>query len=508
MLVAPALMPPPVKADIFVTVGTSATNTGVMKFNDDGTGGKLLFTTGTDTAPRGLTIGPDGALYVCFSGTGNINRYDSNTGALLGAFVARGKGGLQAPITPRFANNLLYVTDFGENSPPVGGPFGGQVLRYNLNGSFKDQLIGPTSTFPGIVSAYGLDFDFHGNLNVSMANGDRATDADGNPGYGCVLGYTPTGAFIDITANNPNDPYFSGSPPDIAFAGIGFSLNKQTLYAALPTAVLGSSNIGAVGIYDYLTYDVITYIGADGIINAPLAVEVNPVDGNLWIVSTGGGTVDVYSYIPPYNHLRSFAGGLAHPADVAFRQLLRLKPSFNPVTAGRPVPVALLFSAPAGSGGMVVKLQSSNPAIATVPASVTVPAGKSTYTFNVNTLNQAKDTTVTISGSYSGTTQQLNLNVITNRLSGFTLVPTTVAGGSSVTGTVTLWKAAPAGGYTVALTSNSTDAVVPVGVTVAAGSKSATFTVTTGAITGADKIAVINASFGGFSHSVKLTITP
>src|SRR5579862_3794548 len=184
-----------VRADVYVTVGFPA---GVMKYNDDGSGGTLLFSTTQQLGTRGLTIGPDGALYVCFQESGIINRYDSNTGALLGTFIAQGTGGLIAPITPRFYNNLLYVADFGASPAAQGGPYTGQVLRFNLDGTFHDQIIAPLAAggaFPGLVSACGLDFDAKGNINVGMPDGSLATSMSGSPGWGCAVGYSPTGSF-------------------------------------------------------------------------------------------------------------------------------------------------------------------------------------------------------------------------------------------------------------------------------------------------------------------------
>ncbi len=70
------------------------------------------------------------------------------------------------------------------------------------------------------------------------------------------------------------------------------------------------------------------------------------------------------------------------------------------------------LSGPAPSGGAIVSLSSSNPSVASVPASVTVPAGATSATFTVNTSIVVGSTTVTISGSYNGTTQSASLTVL------------------------------------------------------------------------------------------------
>ena len=65
----------------------------------------------------------------------------------------------------------------------------------------------------------------------------------------------------------------------------------------------------------------------------------------------------------------------------------------------------------AASGGASVALASSDAAIASVPASVTVPAGAVSATFNVRTYATKKNRTPTISASYGGVTKTFSLVV-------------------------------------------------------------------------------------------------
>jgi hypothetical protein len=71
--------------------------------------------------------------------------------------------------------------------------------------------------------------------------------------------------------------------------------------------------------------------------------------------------------------------------------------------------VTLLEVAP--SGGTVVTLASSNTGVATVPASVTVPAGAQSATFTVSTIKVKSSTSVRISASAGGVTQTATLGV-------------------------------------------------------------------------------------------------
>jgi|GEM_PF-475013 len=91
-------------------------------------------------------------------------------------------------------------------------------------------------------------------------------------------------------------------------------------------------------------------------------------------------------------------------------------------------------------------------------------------------------------------------------LSSLTLNPTSVAGGNSSQGAVTLSGAAPAGGAVVNLSSsNTTVATVPPSVTVPAGATSATFTVTTSAVAASASV-TISATYGS-TQTATLTVT-
>jgi hypothetical protein len=92
-------------------------------------------------------------------------------------------------------------------------------------------------------------------------------------------------------------------------------------------------------------------------------------------------------------------------------------------------------------------------------------------------------------------------------LSSLALNPTSVTGGNSSKGIVTLSGPAPGGGALVMLSSSSTAAKAPTSVTVVAGATTATFTVNTSAVT-ASTTATISASYAGVTETASLTVTP
>jgi len=175
------------------------------------------------------------------------------------------------------------------------------------------------------------------------------------------------------------------------------------------------------------------------------------------------------------------------------------------VTGGTSATGTVTLTTGAGHGGAVVTLTSSNTAVATVPANVTVPQNATSATFTVTTSPVASSTTVTISASLGGTATA-SFTVVPPALSNFTLSPTTVTAvtGTS-TGTVTLNGNAPSGGVVVTLSSASSAAVVPASVTIPAGSASASFAITTKQVTSQTN-ATLTATFSGNTRVATLTI--
>src|SRR5206468_3784002 len=148
------------------------------------------------------------------------------------------------------------------------------------------------------------------------------------------------------------------------------------------------------------------------------------------------------------------------------------------------------LTGPAPSTGAVVTLSSAAPS-ATVPASVTVPAGATSARFNIATTNVAAPTSVTISASYGGVTKTATLTVNPVAVLSVVLSPTALTGGAtSTSNTVTLNGPAPPGGAVITLSSSLPCATVPNTVTAPAGATSVKFNVVTTAVAGATTVTI------------------
>ena len=180
------------------------------------------------------------------------------------------------------------------------------------------------------------------------------------------------------------------------------------------------------------------------------------------------------------------------------------------VVGGTSAQGSVTLSASAPAGGAVVAL-SDNSTAATVPGSVTVPAGATTATFAIATSAVSTNQTATISASLNGVTTTTTLTVTppapAATLSSLVLNPTSVSGGNTSQGTVTL-TSAPTSNTSVSLASvNTSVATVPATVIVNAGSTSATFLITSKIVT-TIQTATISASLGGVTKAATLTVTP
>ena len=173
--------------------------------------------------------------------------------------------------------------------------------------------------------------------------------------------------------------------------------------------------------------------------------------------------------------------------------------------------VALTAQAPAG--GAVVALSSSNPAIVSVAATMTVPAGVSSYFTLVSTRAVTTTTTAVISATYSGVTRTAIVTATppalhpTTALDSIFLDPSTVQTGTVRT-SATLYFTAPTstGGAVVTLSSSNTSiAALPPSITVPANSSTGAFDVIISS--SGSGSAIISATYNGVTRSAVLTVS-
>ncbi|MBM3724379.1 MAG: hypothetical protein FJW40_02990 [Acidobacteria bacterium] len=166
----------------------------------------------------------------------------------------------------------------------------------------------------------------------------------------------------------------------------------------------------------------------------------------------------------------------------------------------------VVLTEPAPAGGYVVALASSNTAVATVPANVTVPAGATTATFTITTNPTASNAAAVITATAGSGVRSQTLTVTPPQLVSVTLAEPLASAQSSFGGNaVTLNVPAPASGTTVALSSSNAAVTVPASVVVPAGATTATFNISVGSLA-ANGTATITATLAGGSQTALLNL--
>jgi thermitase len=177
------------------------------------------------------------------------------------------------------------------------------------------------------------------------------------------------------------------------------------------------------------------------------------------------------------------------------------------VTAGGTARGTVVLSRPAGAGGTVVELRSSNPTLAWCAAQITIPQGQTTGVFDIRTAANGTGS-ATITASSGGVSRTATLQVVSPfRVQSVAVSPAAITGGQSATLTVRLTMPAPAGGVQVSLQSNAPQASLPASVIVPAGQSSVSVQVATHPV--AQRVhATLTAALNGSQASTTLTISP
>ncbi len=176
------------------------------------------------------------------------------------------------------------------------------------------------------------------------------------------------------------------------------------------------------------------------------------------------------------------------------------------------VRVTVNLSAGSPTEGARIMLASSNPSVVSVPRVISTNfAGQTSAFADVSAALVSAPTQVTITATYGSSSRSAILTVTppsttTPSLSGLTLNPSSVTGGNSVQGTVTL--SAPAQtATTVSLTASTALASVPASVTIAAGASSANFNITTLSVNSTSSV-TITAFLNSIQTAKTLTLNP
>lgn len=255
----------------------------------------------------------------------------------------------------------------------------------------------------------------------------------------------------------------------------------------------------------------VSFVSADQtMIPAPTPVTIPAGQTSTsFAIATGGATLQV----PTSTKLFATDGTTSRSAMVTLTPIVNLSSvTVNPVEGNFSTTGTITLSVPAQLGGATIALSSANPAIAAVPASVTIPFGSTTANFNVTTTTVATLTTIPVAATFNGRT--LNSSVVVSpapvvSVSAVTWGFPSVIGGQTMTGTVSVnnFPRDP-NGIVVTLTSSDTKTLqVPAAVIIPYGVFSVGFTATTVAVTGTKGVSV-KATYNTSNITTPIQVVP
>ena len=432
---------------------------------------------GEEIGPQVLR--PDGTV-ICFGGGGHNCIYNTATSTWS-----------QAPDFPSNSNGQLDCAD-----APACLLTNGNVL---------------VMTSPGLFNNGVVFFEWDGtNLNPAPnnANGPGDTSFLGNmlmlPNGQVML----TDQSSSIMLYNSVGTYKSSWAPTIT--KVSSQLAEGQTYVISGTQFNGLSGCSAYGddSQNFTNYPIIRLTN-DATGDITYCREFNP---STMAICTGSKIVSTNFVVPLTaeggpSTIQVVTNGIPS-APVAVNVVPPLAVTIAPtsVIGGNPAVGTVTLLNPAAAGGAVITLTSST-SDATIPPSVTVAAGKNTATFAITTVPVSANEAAKITATGLGFQGNATLTILPPSLSNLSVSPTSVTGGNSSTGTVTLNGVAPSAGVTVGLSSSSQVATVPASVIVSAGATSATFSITTSLVSAATP-ATITASQGNVTLNAVLTVNP
>jgi hypothetical protein len=415
-------------------------------------GGMVIYLTGSSACGSGNGVPKAVAGLLTTNGTGALSvTYDENycrapnsVTAAPGTYSVAGNG--RASITiggyhlVAYLVNLnqvfLFVSDanvlFGFGDPQTTGPLTNTAVTGSyagmastpadfavtvFSGEFTANGASPTGNLAGTVdigdasgAISGQAFNATYSISSSTTNGrGTATITSGSGGSAVIYAISPS-KFVMVPMNDPNPSIwiFEQSSttqqvvslssltlnPTSVVGGTQNSTGTVTLSGPAPAGgavvALSSSNTSAARVPASVTV-------AAGATSASFTVSTSAVNSSTAVTITA-------------DH-----GGVSRPATVTVKPApaatlssLTLNPTS--VNGGSQSTGTVTLSGPAPAGGAVVTLSSSNGA-ASVPSSVTIPAGATSTSFTVSTSSVLFSTNSNISASYNGTTGTATLGI-------------------------------------------------------------------------------------------------
>jgi hypothetical protein len=371
-----------------------------------------------------------------------------------------------------------------EYSTALGGSSGDGVSAITIDASGSAYVVGSTSSvdFPRTAGAFDEVYNPPSENYVTKLAIDGTTLV-----YSTFLssGFTPRGIGVDdlgaayvvghdafvATGQVSDDPTYNGPPLFVLGDAILAALDDSGSNLLYGGFFGGAADDGAFGIFVDRSRNAFI-AGTTASFRAPNAVEFPTTTG-----------VFKESMFPDASPTSAFWDGFLMKVKIRLTPILQTFSIAPDTVAGTETAVATIgLTSPASPGGAVIRLSSSNEAVArpvngagTQIDEIVIPEGSATGNFNVATSDVVNAVAVTITAELEGDTKTARI-IVGPWLTNMTLSPNTIVGGNRVTGRVQLLRPATAG-LTVSISSNNSALAFAVD---SAGNRINSFVVPTG----------------------------
>ena len=354
---------------------------------------------------------------------------------------------------------IFMVNGTGTDNPgnlSIQVPAADGKLRFWRNTSIANLAAGQTATLPAGTLGYEWDEDLDngarpaGTFDLSSATYNLTTDllldqggiyGAGSATHQMTLHRASSGALVfgagtvqfawglDSNHDNPFGFPTPAADPDMQQAVVNLFADMDVQPATLqpglvpatqstdtvpPDSQISSPTSGStvrVG-----TNVVVTGTAVDSGGGVVAGVEISLDGGNSWHPAAGRGGW-TYTWNPLVSgsytirtratddsgNLETPSAGVIVTASTSAQTLTSMTLNASSVPGGNSVQGTVMLGQPAASGGVAVSLSSTNSAVASVPSTVTVPAGQFSANFMVTSFGVSLPTSVTISATYVAT---------------------------------------------------------------------------------------------------------
>jgi hypothetical protein len=463
-----------------------------------------MYGTASGGGPNGVSNGGDGMVWE-MTVSGTYRDLHDFGGTIINAGGTSGSDGYEpkSAVTFDSAGNMVGTALEG------GAHSGGMAWTLASGPSLKSVSVSPASAQGGASSTGTVTLSqaaASGGVVVPLSSSSVSATV---PASVTVVGGAATATFtVSTTGVNTQAAVTitAGSGSGAQSVTLTITPARLVSVALNPTSVVGgNSSTGSVTLSGPAGPGgtAVSLASSNSSAVVPVSVTVPASETSVtFTVNTTGVSAQAQATITGTLNSQDQMGALTiTPASLG---IVSVSPSI--VVGGKPSTGMVVLTGDAGSAGLLVTLSCKN-AAAMVPKSVTVLAGQGSATFAITTKALPKQAVVTIIAKSGSASKSASLTITPPKLASVSLNPTTVYGGVSSTGTVTLSGPAPVGGVVVKLSSGSKAAALPSSVAIGSGKMSATFTVKPAAVL-SPTTATITATLSSVSQTATLTIDP